>query len=69
MSSRFRIVPNSSEYLVPGNPSCPTEREEIQCSTTSWTTVINYWERELNRLVYELYGLTDEEIAIVERQR
>ena len=24
------------------------------------------WERELNALVYELYGLTEEEIAIVE---
>jgi len=24
------------------------------------------WERELNGLVYELYGLTEEEIAIVE---
>jgi hypothetical protein len=26
------------------------------------------WERELNALVYELYGLTEEEIAIVEGQ-
>ncbi len=24
------------------------------------------WEREIDRLVYELYGLTEEEIAIVE---
>jgi len=24
------------------------------------------WERELNTLVYEVYGLTEEEIAIVE---
>ncbi len=24
------------------------------------------WERELNALVYELYGLSEEEIAIVE---
>jgi hypothetical protein len=24
------------------------------------------WERELNALVYELYGLTEDEIAIVE---
>ena len=24
------------------------------------------WERELNALVYELYGLTEEEIGIVE---
>jgi hypothetical protein len=27
------------------------------------------WERALNALVYEVYGLTDEEIAIVEGQR
>ena len=26
------------------------------------------WERELNGLVYEVYGLTEEEIAIVEGQ-
>ena len=26
------------------------------------------WERELNALVYELYGLTEEEIAVVERR-
>jgi hypothetical protein len=26
------------------------------------------WERELNALVYELYGLKEEEIAIVEGQ-
>ena len=24
------------------------------------------WERELNALVYELYGLTEEEIGVVE---
>ena len=24
------------------------------------------WERELNELVYEVYGLTEDEIAIVE---
>jgi len=24
------------------------------------------WKREIDRLVYELYGLTEEEIAIVE---
>ena len=24
------------------------------------------WERELNALVYELYGLTEEEIGIIE---
>jgi hypothetical protein len=24
------------------------------------------WERELNALVYEVYGLTEEEVAIVE---
>jgi len=24
------------------------------------------WERELNTLVYELYGLTEEEIGIIE---
>jgi hypothetical protein len=24
------------------------------------------WEREIDRLVYELYGLTEDEIAIVE---
>ena len=27
------------------------------------------WERELNALVYQVYGLTDEEIAIVEGPR
>jgi hypothetical protein len=27
------------------------------------------WERAFNELVYEMYGLTDEEIAIVEGQR
>jgi len=26
------------------------------------------WERELNALVYELYGLTEEEIGIIERR-
>ena len=26
-------------------------------------------ERQIDRLVYELYGLTEEEIQIVERQR
>jgi hypothetical protein len=26
------------------------------------------WERELNALVYELYGLTEDEIAIVEER-
>jgi len=26
---------------------------------------INVFEREINRLVYELYGLTEEEIAII----
>ena len=28
--------------------------------------LVEAWERELNALVYELYGLTEEEIAIVE---
>ena len=27
------------------------------------------WEREIDRLVYELYDLTKEEIAIVEEKR
>jgi len=27
---------------------------------------VTKWERELNGLVYELYGLTEEEIGIVE---
>ncbi|MGQ9844587.1 MAG: class I SAM-dependent DNA methyltransferase, partial [Spirochaetota bacterium] len=26
----------------------------------------SHWEREIDRLVYELYGLTEEEIRIVE---
>ena len=26
------------------------------------------WERKLNELVYQVYGLTDEEIAIVEER-
>ena len=30
---------------------------------------VEVWERELNALVYQVYGLTDEEIAIVEKQR
>jgi hypothetical protein len=29
---------------------------------------IEEWERELNALVYEVYGLTEEEIAIVEEE-
>jgi len=29
---------------------------------------VTEWEQELNALVYELYGLTEEEIAIVEGQ-
>ena len=29
---------------------------------------IEAWERELNALVYEAYGLTDEEIAVFERR-
>jgi hypothetical protein len=28
---------------------------------------VEEWERALNALVYEVYGLTDDEIAIVER--
>ena len=28
--------------------------------------LVEAWERELNALVYELYGLTKEEITIVE---
>jgi hypothetical protein len=27
---------------------------------------VSAWEREIDRLVYALYGLTEEEIAIVE---
>ena len=30
--------------------------------------LVEVWERESNALVYELYGLTGEEIAIVERR-
>jgi hypothetical protein len=29
---------------------------------------VEEWERELNALVYQVYGLTDDEIAIVEEQ-
>jgi adenine-specific DNA-methyltransferase len=29
---------------------------------------VKEWERELNALVYEVYGLTEEEIAIVEEE-
>ena len=28
---------------------------------------VTEWERELNALVYELYGLTEDEIRIIER--
>ena len=39
-----------------------------EVSETSEVSIaqIAQWERELNALVYELYGLTEEEIAIVE---
>jgi hypothetical protein len=30
------------------------------------TEPVKAWERELNALVYELYGLTEEEITVVE---
>ncbi len=29
---------------------------------------IDSTDKEINRLVYQLYGLTDEEIAVVERK-
>ena len=29
-------------------------------------TNTSHWEREIDKLVYELYGLTEEEIKIVE---
>jgi hypothetical protein len=31
-----------------------------------WRTKIEHTEREIDQLVYELYGLTDNEIALVE---
>ena len=37
-----------------------TRREQLQAK-------IDYCEERVNRLVYELYGLTEEEIAIVEK--
>ena len=30
------------------------------------TEPVKAWERELNALVYELYGLTEEEVGVVE---
>lgn len=30
------------------------------------TTNTSHWEKEIDQLVYRLYGLTDEEIRIVE---
>jgi hypothetical protein len=37
-----------------------------QQKATSLTTQINQTDKEIDQMVYELYGLTDEEIAIVE---
>ncbi len=44
------------EYFV----ASPLERGQEGCSDTSAL------EREIDQMVYKLYGLTDEEIAIVE---
>jgi len=43
--------------------------DAYQVTGTSEEPVTSEWERELNELVYEVYGLTDEEIAIVEGPR
>lgn len=40
----------------------PNEKTRLQCE-------IDATDREIDQLVYELYGLTDDEIKIVETQR
>lgn len=58
----------SSFHLAPTSPAGFPSRHE---SRTDHARIVLEWQieatnRQIDRLVYELYGLTDEEIAIVE---
>jgi hypothetical protein len=41
--------------------------ERQTCPATPWRSGISATDMEIDKLVYELYGLTDSEIAIVEQ--
>jgi hypothetical protein len=45
----------------PQSQDCPPKAEAKKADTSAL-------EQEIDRLVYELYGLTDEEIAVVEKR-
>jgi hypothetical protein len=47
-------------------PACWNPRGDQRCDPEADTTA---WEREIDRLVYELYSLTEAEIQIVEGSR
>ena len=52
------VVPIGAELLL--------QTSEVSKTSEVSAAQVAAWERELNALVYELYGLTEEEIAIVE---
>jgi len=55
------------ELLIQLNKELQTAK--IPSKTEQMQTRIDHTETRINRLVYELYGLTEEEIALVERGR
>ena len=52
----------AAKHPVSPMASHPSTRGEYPQTDTS------HWEREIDRLVYQLYGLTDDEIKIIEGQ-
>ncbi len=68
----FLEVPYLSQIPIPS--ATPAQRAAIKALVRKLLDAegqgpqVAEWERELNALVYELYGLTEEEIGIVERQ-
>jgi hypothetical protein len=50
----------------------PHDKESLQrqtCPATPWQSGISTTDHEIDRLVYELYGLTEEEVKIVEGEK
>ena len=45
-----------------GIPACNSDTDKNVCAT------VKEYERQIDQLVYKLYGLTEEEIKIVEKQ-
>ena len=66
---RLPVVSAGEEYLVMGKMMRRTIRTYKAPERTRLERQITATDRQIDQLVYALYGLTDEEIALVEEKQ